>query len=1026
MRKLSTLVEEFSELDLIFNQGADLDVVEEGYAGKLVHAISSGDEVYECEALKSIGDVYLRKAMTCQPHKTSNFKLACSLYTGLLQRCKIIEEKQVLEHRIKYAEKCTKLRYNERLTDLGIPISGNVTLAVSKTLEEVKEKIQTKRRDVMPLIKGFTHFLVKAIVDGNKHLEVESLKTLGDLYQKKGVAGKDIADLDRASGLYLRSLKRCDDSNDGIETLAHRIRYARKVKERVKRQEEKEQLRNRKARKGHRFMSPPTAYQGSHGFIRQKKREGMKVGEGSAILVNIGHKTQEDTESVYKEHLQEGCRALKTGNLDKAEHHFAAALKSVHVKDSNQHQTNQHWKEAEPLLKLSDVYQARGKQSKDGGDFTKAAALCNAALVRSRQDRKDMIETVLEITQSFLRYVLNTDKVVGSSEIEKHKLMLKGNREYVEKEIKRIEEHIDPYSLDDDDPKVTEVEKQRAEAIKALFQTIVRHRKGFISGLTDECMEVMGSPPCKFALIGLGSQSTGLVTPYSDLEFAILVEKETKNDVRYFRNFTHYLHLNVINLGETILPAMAIKSLNDFYSNDPMDNWYYDSVTPRGFAFDGAMPNACKTPLGKGTTCELIHTPSELIKVLKDDLTLHLKKGYHLASILGNVCILTGEQDLVNEYTSLWTQELQDTNGIIPLIDAVTTLSENAPTFKIQALTASLLNVKKEIYRFCSLAVSSWALLNGIKLTTIWETIEKMIKNGVINSENGHHLMVLVSISAELRLRTYMNNRGQMENMSALSSMSADTDIEEKLQKVFYFSNIQQLMRYYYTARPFKFFISQLANGKTQKQPPILFEKSAKLTSEVYKSLCDYQKSKTYSEQALQNDLQKYGKHAAHHDLAESLNNLGDAWRNLGDSRKAVNYYEQSLQMHLTIYGKNAAHPHIATTLNNLGNARKDIGDYRLAINHYEQSLQMKLIIYDDSHAAHPAIAASLYNLGATWIDLGDFRKAASYFEESLQMRQSIYGDNAAHPDIADSIYNLGNAWRELGDYKKAISFSEQ
>ncbi|XP_078600668.1 uncharacterized protein LOC144875819 [Branchiostoma floridae x Branchiostoma japonicum] len=1017
MQKLSTVVEGFRELDLAFNHNDDLAVVQQQYASKLIHAITCGDELSECEALKSLGDVYLQKTKTCA-HKTSNFRKACALYMALSHRCKSTKEKQVAQHRIRYAEKCTKLIHNERPIYMEIEISDNSTLAVSIALQKV-DQIKTNGQNMMPLIQGYTDSFVRAIIDGNKHLEVESLKTLGDLYQKRGVARKDSADLDKASALYIRALKRCDDSNDGIETLAHRIRYARKVKEKVKRQQQKEQANNRKSRHRHQLQAPPTSNERTRDFIRYTKREGLKIGEGITRPVNISRNAQGDSDSIYKEQLKEGCRALETADMDKAEQHFATALKSVHVKNVN---TSQHWEEAEPLYKLGDVYLKRGIQSKGGGDFTKAAALCNSALVRSRAEHKESIkQRILNITQSFLTHVLETDHTVDAHDGEKHKLMLKGNREHVEKEIKRIEQQVDPYSLDDDDPKTTILEEKRAEEVKALFVTIAYHRKEFISGLVDECIEVMGPPPCMFAFIGLGSQATGLVTPYSDLEFAILVERETDNNVRYFRNLTHYLHLKVINLGETILPAMAIKSLNDFHSNDPLDNWYYDFKTPRGFAFDGAMPNACKTPLGRGKTCELIHTPSELIKILKDNLTMHLKKGYHLASILGNVCILTGEQDLVDEYNALWSQQLQGTGGIIPLLDAVTTLSENASTFKLQAVTSGLLNVKKEIYRFCCLAVSCWALLNNIKLTTTWETIQKMKENGVINSENAHHLMVLVSISAELRLRTYMNNRGQVENMSALSSMPTDTGIEEKLQKVFYFSNTQQLMRYYYSARPLKYFISQLAKGQAPKQAPILFEKSSKLKSEVYKSLCDYQKSKTCLEQALHDVVQKNGKNE---DLAESLNDLGDAWRNIGDSKKAVSYYEQSLQMQLAIYGDSAVHPNIASTLNNLGNAQKDIGDYRGAIGHYEQSLQMKLTMYDDT--VNPAIAASLYNLGATWNDLGHHRKSVSYFEESLQMRRRIYGDNTTHPDIADSLYNLGNAWRELGDFEKALSYSEQ
>ncbi|XP_035697758.1 uncharacterized protein LOC118430833 [Branchiostoma floridae] len=1065
-----SLAKKLQDLESFLDSQYDKDV---GYGRALIVAIVNEDLFIEVEVLKCIGDLHLQKGK--QSKDSVEFDKAAALYAAALLRCTDPNIGQTLEHRIGYMEKlCSQLLqgYSPNFLWLSQDYWGTIDSNVLR-VAEICGKMERRVDENWWLSEDvYTETLLSAIANGDIMLEVEVLKSLGDFYLEEGRRNLNVSQFSKATTMYNKALK-IGEEPETKETLHHRMRYTEKISQVTRKQLERNKPSTRE-------RTPNVGRHSENVRGTDVIQDHHLHADTPSKTTRIRRRSEEERrmESQYKGYLEKGESSLARADLDSAEQHFAAALKTVHVRDST---AQQYQREVEPLCKLGDVYRKRGQRTGDGGDFVKAAALYNAAIARSKDEvlRGKMVTSLKEVEKSFLTFTLGCYSDACLDDNDKHKKQLKEMRDQIKLEMETIDQQLDPYVDDEDDPCVKDIEANRAQAVRQLFERISQERKEFISQLVEECIGLMGPPPCKYALIGLGSQATGLVTPYSDLEFAILVEEESEQCLEYFRKLTHYLHLKVVNLGETILPALAIKSLNDFYSLDPLDNWYYDSVTPRGFAFDGSMPKASKTPLGRQGTMdkppsELICTPNSMVSILKDDIALYLKEGYHLASILRNPCLIAGDKDLINAYTAITFKVLQSDGGTIAQKLVEETIRENVSVLdEKKNITARLIDVKKYVYRFPALAVDCLALSSGIIPTTVWETIEDMENQHVISPNNAHHLTVLTSISAELRLRTYIANGGQKENLSALvsiktaldgqgSSQQAYDEVQTDVIKVFHLPNEKQLFRYYYTAIPLKRVLSEWSENKAVSKPwSEFFDTSPRVRGMMHSELCkyrlavnyyhealtkaddiadkvimrsyladacckvgDYQNATVYNEQALQLYRTIFGERPVHPHIANSLNNQGEVWYQRGDYKKAMRYFEDALQMYMAHYGPSAAHHHIAGTLNNLGHLWSHLGDHGKAISYHEQAQQMYRSIYGKT-TAHPGTANSLNNIGLAWTYHGDDRNAIKYYEQALQMYSSIYGQGTIHPLVAMSLCNLGSAWHSLADYRKAIGYYE-
>lgn len=105
--------------------------------------------------------------------------------------------------------------------------------------------------------------------------------------------------------------------------------------------------------------------------------------------------------------------------------------------------------------------------------------------------------------------------------------------------------------------------------------------------LIEHAQRSLGQPPVQWACIGMGSMSRNEMCPYSDVEFAFLVQNDSQEAMEYFRTLSQILELRIINLGETKFPVFGEK---------------YASPTPNGFCID----TGGNTPFGMPGVYELI------------------------------------------------------------------------------------------------------------------------------------------------------------------------------------------------------------------------------------------------------------------------------------------------------------------------------------------------------------------------------------------------------------------------------------
>ncbi|CAH1781324.1 unnamed protein product [Owenia fusiformis] len=455
-----------------------------------------------------------------------------------------------------------------------------------------------------------------------------------------------------------------------------------------------------------------------------------------------------------------------------------------------------HEKEAVTMMALGDIYKQRClRKSAEREHYTKAIGLYTGAktcLNKATEAGKkfdqysDQITTSCEeVKQLYRKHIIKRGpnmvkqwSAAGELKTYRDKLKIK-----VEDELVRLFYECPKPEFG----KNPEYEKRLNKQIRSICEENTKFVKEFTAKMMSDSVAECGPPPYRFTMVGLGSLARGETTPYSDLEYILLTDEDDIHD-EYFLNLHYHFQMQVLSLGETPLPTIAIKSLNDFYNPDDSNN-FYDDVSVSGFKLDGNMPWASKTPPGhKGTRkrkpLKLIGTPKYMAKLSTTEADKN--NGYHLATIISTATRIMGDEKLFQEFKQQLARVRADENQDSILKACIKRMKADCKKYKCVINDDSLRsrNAKQDYYRFPSTLISNLKDLYGIDKTSPWEIIDELQDKIHVGGETCSDLAFMINTVIGIRMYTYCTKNQQHELIQVNQDLFPDNSIQDVVPSI--------------------------------------------------------------------------------------------------------------------------------------------------------------------------------------------------------------------------------------------------
>ena len=699
----------------------------------------------------------------------------------------------------------------------------------------------------------------------------------------------------------------------------------------------------------------------------------------------------------------------------------------------------------------------------------RCATLLNAAITRKPTKMQEIKNDLKKLCSHVLKEAsaeqLNADLIGFAGKIEKK---VKTMRDKVNQELDNFQKFKIIHKTKE------EVENTKIKNIRNLQEKISRDYKHIMAKILQYCQTVMGNLPCTFALIGMGSLARNEATTYSDFEHIIVLEEncqkrlDYENILEYFRWLSVIFQIIVINLKETIVPSVDIESFKTS-ENGKSECWFYDRITTRGISFDGMMPHACKFPLGskvlsnetKNYETELIKPVDEMLKYL----TSHqdLKNGYHLRDILTKVCYVGGEKNIFDNFQTKVYKLLDNQSQDEKQQEIKKMLIEDLDNFATRSNflnhTSKSFNIKKDLYRSTTIFISALGQVENIHASSCFDIIEELAEKQIITDRFKSKLMFAVAVACELRLRRYMKQKRQDDEIKILKShqdavqellgdlkvtdlisyfqiayaLQCSVSKQFDLKKVHFYSDPKLLnCRLYHSTGDFENFVQFAKEHKSMKYNPTSRLQSAdQILAELekdtkYSFKAKHVSSWNYVYLLKKNSLDIIYKFGV--ELRKSKNNddakeIFETLIKLIDSEN--NKFETKASKLTSTNFKTEKNNFKLQTFEQIVLCYMDLAKPADALDYLQRSLKIygKASLDIDSYSN---VAMTLNNIGNCFMDMHKPADALDYLQRSLKINEKASLDIDSDSNVASTLNNIGNCFMEMHKPTDALDYLQR